>query len=289
MSNTSPALWRTVFSSLFQKRKNQNHTTPWGVENKRVPSTEFNCTELVTSGILELCYIVKILFLVLGHGRIVVDLNVICLHLLTSATLAFATAAAVLAAARQARGHHGVPRCHWVQGAWQEVPRAQHPGQAVRPAALHHIDDDDHNEQRHEGHGHAHQDLPAGHGQAKYGQGKYQEAKDEVKDGKPAVLGCAVPQPSGQPDGQPHERDGVPNCNAKNVEEEMAECNLKENIRENEKRLFLESAYWIKTPSPGSNFFTISSTLQNGKRGIDHQTKDNVLLFVFCLWMTIKS
>lgn len=199
------------------------------MENKSVPNTEYCCTKKVTTGILKLGYIVKILFLVLGHGRIVVDLYVLCIHLLTSAALALATAAAVLAAAREARGHHSVPWRHRVQGPRQEVPSAQHPGQLVRPATLHHIDDDDHNEQRHEGHGHAHQDLPAGHGQAKYGQRQHQEAKDEVKDGKPAVLGCAVSQPSGQPDGHPHEREGVPNCNAKNVEEEMAEGNL-ENI-----------------------------------------------------------
>lgn len=171
-------VFTTVLSSLPKKRKNHNHTTPWGAQNKRVPGAEFYCTEMVTSGILKLCYIVKILFLVFGHCRIVIDLHVLCLHFLTFATLA--AAAAAPAAEPCARGHHSVPWCHGVQGPWQEVPSTQHLGEAVWPAALHHIDDDDSDEQHHKGHGHAHQDLPAGHGQAEYGQGHHQEAKDEV-------------------------------------------------------------------------------------------------------------
>lgn len=139
------------------------------MQNKRVPCTEFYCTEMVTSGILKLCYVVKIL---------VIDLHVLCLLFLTFATLA--TAAAVLAAAPQARGHHSVPWCHRVQGPWQEVPSTQHLGEAVWPAALHQINDDDRDKQHHKGHSHAHQGLPAGHGQAEYGQGQHQEAKDEV-------------------------------------------------------------------------------------------------------------
>lgn len=91
---------------------------------------------------------------------------------------------------------------------------------------LHHVDDDDGDDQHYERYGDAHQHLPAGHGEAEHGHGHNQEAQDEIEGGKPAVLGRVVPEPSGQPNGQPHEGEWVPNQDPHYVEEEMAERNL---------------------------------------------------------------
>lgn len=97
-----------------------------------------------------------------------------------------------------------------MQGPGQKVPAAQEPGQEARAARLHHIDNDDKDNQHNDGHTDADQDLPASQRQAEYTQRQNQEAQEEIEGGKPAVFGRMVSQPSGQPDGHPREGDWIP-------------------------------------------------------------------------------
>lgn len=108
------------------------------------------------------------------------------------------------------RGQRSIPGRHGVQGPGQKVPAAEDLGQIAGAARLHHIDNDHKDNKHNDGHTDTNQDLPAGQRQAKYTQREHQEAQEEVEGSKPAVFGRMVPQPSGQPDGHPHERDWIP-------------------------------------------------------------------------------
>lgn len=157
--------------------------------------------------------------LVFRHGWIVVHLQALCailpnlFHLLLSIVAAFATftAAATAPATQAQRGRHRhVPRCHGVQRSWQEVPSAQDFGQEAWAAGLHDIYNDHKDDQCNDGHANANQNLPTGQRQAKDAEGQHQEAQEEVEGSEPTVFGGMVPQASGQPDGHPHEGDGIP-------------------------------------------------------------------------------
>lgn len=165
------------------------------------------------------------------QGRIVVHLHApFPRHFLVAALAAvgaLAAAAAASAAEAEHGGDQGVPGRQRVQRPRQEVPAAQHPGQVARPAGLHHVDHDHKDDQHHDGHAHAHHGDPAGHGQAEHGQGDDQEAQDEIEDGEPAVFGRAVPQPPSEPYRYSHEGDWVPDDDTHDIEEEMAESNLR--------------------------------------------------------------
>lgn len=132
------------------------------------------------------------------HGRIVVHLQTFFPHdflvVALAAVGALAAAAAASAAEAEHGRYHGVPRRQGAQRAGQEVPAAQALRQVPRPVRLHHVDDDHKDNQNDDGHADAHHGDPAGHGQAKHGQRDDQETQDEIEDGKPAVLRCAVTQ-----------------------------------------------------------------------------------------------
>lgn len=175
--------------------------------------------------------------LVFSHGRVIVHLQTwlpvradrFVLLLFLAALGALAAAAAVFAAEARGRGDDAVPRGQRVQGPGQKLPVAEELGQVAWAVRLHYVDNNRSDNYSNNRHANADQDLPTSHRQSKYGQGENQEDQDEVDDGKPAVFGGFVPQPSGQPDGQPHEGDWVPQYDAKDVEEEMAKCNLEKN------------------------------------------------------------
>lgn len=169
--------------------------------------------------ILKMCsFNSRLCILISWQGKIIVHLQTllavppdlfILIFVLTLAALA-AAAAAVFSTVAQGRGQHGVPGCHGVQGPGQKVPAAEDLGQVAGATRLHHIDNDHTDNQRNDGHADADQDLPSGQRQAEYSQRGRQEAQQEVEDGKPAVFGRMVPQPSGQPDGHPREGDWIP-------------------------------------------------------------------------------
>lgn len=174
--------------------------------------------------------------LVPRHGGVVVHLQTLpgLVHhllvlLLPAALAALAAAAAVFAAEAEGGGHHGIPRRQGAHGPRQEVPAAEAVGQEADAVGLHHVDDDHEDRQGDQWHADAHQDLPARHRQAEDGQREDQEAHKEVEGGEPAVLGGAVAEASRQPDGQPREGDGIPQQDAHDVEEEVAEGDLKRN------------------------------------------------------------
>lgn len=89
-------VFATVLSSLPEKRRIKilRHHEECRTSVFQVQSSI--AQRWLNQNILKLCYIVKILLLVLGHSGIVIDLHVLCLLFLTSATLA--TTAAVSAA-----------------------------------------------------------------------------------------------------------------------------------------------------------------------------------------------
>lgn len=97
-----------------------------------------------------------------------------------------------------------------MQGPGQKVPAAEDPGQEAGAARLHHIDNDHKDNQHNDGSADADQDLPASQREAKHSQRENQKAQDEVEGSEPAVFGRMVPQPSGQPDGNPCEGDWIP-------------------------------------------------------------------------------
>lgn len=173
--------------------------------------------------------------LVVRQGRVVVHLQAgfaappdHLLVLLLAALAALAAAAAVFPAEAEHGGHHSVPGRQRAHGPRQEFPGAEAFREEAGAARLHHVDDDDEDDQQDDGSADAQQDRPAGQRQAEHAQGEDQEAQDEVEAGKPAVFGCFVAKASGQPDGHPHERDGVPEQDPHDVEEEVAQCNLQQ-------------------------------------------------------------
>lgn len=123
------------------------------------------------------------------------------LLVLPAAAAALAAAAAVSSTEQSGFSHSSIPRFHGVERLRQKVPVAEEPGQEVRPSGLCHVDDDNNDDERNDWHAHPDQHLPASHRQAENSQGDDQEAQNEVEDSKPAILGCPVPQSSGQPDG----------------------------------------------------------------------------------------
>lgn len=137
-----------------------------------------------------------------------------------------AQAAAVLAAAGQQR-EQVIPGLQRVHPQRQEVPGLQLPRQDARAARLQDIEDHHHEDQEDDGHPHAHQHRPAGQREAEHGQRGQEEEEEQVEDGEPAVLGRDGAQSLGQADGQAGEGDRVPQNDARDVEEEVAQGDLK--------------------------------------------------------------
>lgn len=108
----------------------------------------------------------------------------------------------------------------------QEVPRLEPGGQTTGAVSLHHIHhgyEDGHSQERSPNTGHH---PPARQREAEHQRGQEQKAKEEVKDSEPAVLGGALAQDTSHPDWETQEGKRIPEQNAKDVEEEMAQSDL---------------------------------------------------------------
>lgn len=119
-----------------------------------------------------------------------------------------------------------VQRLHGAHPARQEVPRLELGGQATGTVSLHHIDHGDEDAHPQEWGPNAGHHSPAGHRQAQHQRRQQQEAQEQVEDGEPAVLGCALTQDTRHPDGEAQGGEGVPEQDAQDVEEEVAEGDL---------------------------------------------------------------
>lgn len=186
--------------------------------------------------------------LIIGECRVVIHpqtLSVILAGLLLILTLSALTALAAAAAARTAevKGwcHQAVPWRQWAKRPGQEVPASQQLRQELRAMWLQDVDDHDAQDEHHNGHTHADQDLPAGDGQAEHGEWDDEKAQNQVDNGKPAVFGCVVAQALSQADGHACERDGIPEDDPKNVEEEVAQGYLESGLHTIQYNLLLET------------------------------------------------
>lgn len=167
-----------------------------------------------------------LIFHLLGctHRRVII--HSFCLR----AVSAVRNLAAFAAAAAFGRKHpdHFVPGLQRVSPQREEVPGSQHRRQTRGLPLLQHIyhnDDDQHGQQ---GRSHADQHPPACQGEAEDEQGEEEEAADDVDHSKPAVGGSDVAQGFSHPDGEPSEGDGVPQDDARDVEQEVYEGDLGE-------------------------------------------------------------
>lgn len=130
-------------------------------------------------------------------------------------------------AVRRRPGDQPVQRFEGAHPARQEVPRLELGGQAAGAASLHHVhhdDEDAHPQERGPDAGHH---PPAGQREAEHQRRQQQEAEEEVEDGEPAVLGRALAQDARHPDGETQGGEGVPEQDAQDVEEEVAEGDLR--------------------------------------------------------------
>lgn len=99
---------------------------------------------------------------------------------------------------------------------------------------MQHPEAQDQEHQQNDGDTHAHQHWPACQGQAEHCQWGQEEEEDEVEDCEPAILGRDVAQAFSQTDGQAGEWNWVPQQYSRDVEEEMAQGNLKQRGEEEE-------------------------------------------------------
>lgn len=119
---------------------------------------------------------------------------------------------------------------HWLQRmhpSGEEVPALQFLWQVVWASGLKAVDEADENQDPCKGSSYSHHDLPPSHGEPEDQRRQKEETNDQVEHCEPAVLGGALPKGLGHADGQACARDGVPQEDTKDVEEEMAESNLK--------------------------------------------------------------
>jgi len=135
-------------------------------------------------------------------------------------------AAAAVGAAERGAGDEPVEGLQRVHPGGEEVPGLQPFGQAAGAARLQRVHQPHEEEEAEEGCAHPHQRLPARHGDAEDEGGQQEEADEEVQHGEPAVLGRALAQRLGHADGQAGEGQRVPQQDAGDVEEEVAEGNL---------------------------------------------------------------
>lgn len=141
-----------------------------------------------------------------------------------------ADAAAAAATSLEAGGGQGddvVPGFQGMHAQGQEIPVPELQRQDARAAGLQHPDAHDQEHQQDDGHAHAHQHWPARQRQAEHRQRGQEEEEDEVEDREPAILGRDVAQAFSQTDGQSGEWDWVPQQDSGDVEEKMAQGNLK--------------------------------------------------------------
>ena len=129
-------------------------------------------------------------------------------------------------AARRRLDDAAVQRLEGAHPRRQEVPALERGGQVARAARLQHVDGGDEGGHAQQGGGHAHQGAPAGQRQPQHQGGQQQEGQQQVEHGEPAVLGGALAQRAGHADGQPGGRDGVPQQDAQDVEEQVAQGDL---------------------------------------------------------------
>lgn len=106
----------------------------------------------------------------------------------------FATAAAISATGDAHGGYDFIPGPQGVHPARKEVPIPKLLGEQVWLLLLQKVDGEHEDQGRKDGDGHSHQVGPTGHRKAKHGQRDQEEAGEEVKNGKPSVLGGDVPQ-----------------------------------------------------------------------------------------------
>lgn len=145
--------------------------------------------------------------------RVVIHLQalLILLFLVYFCLLAtLAAAAAVFSTEAHHPGDNAVPWFEWVQWPGKEVPVAQHRKQETRTSWLHDVH---HNHKNHQGyyrHANPYEDLPAGDGEPQNCQRHNKEARKQVDEGKPAILGRTVTQCFSQPDRHTCKRNWVP-------------------------------------------------------------------------------
>lgn len=72
----------------------------------------------------------------------------------------------------------------------------------------------------------SHHHAPPCHGQTEDDGREQKEAQDEVEDGEPAVRCRLLSQEPGHADGQAGERQGVPQEDAQDIEEEVTQGDL---------------------------------------------------------------
>lgn len=134
---------------------------------------------------------------------------------------------------------------------------------------LHNINYNHSNKQSKQGKANTQKDWPACQWQTKYKQRQKKEADEKIKYSKPSVLGCYVPQSLAHPYWEPGERQRVKQNYPRDIEEKVAQGNLKEKKKKKFEKFAPTNAFkcsclhnnnfqwcWLHSvPSPAPHFF----------------------------------
>lgn len=138
---------------------------------------------------------------------------------------------AAFAAPAAARGHgcdFSVPGFKRPSPQRQEVPRAQTWRKSLWKARLQKVDSEDRDDEKHYRDEDGEESGQAGERQTEHQERDEEEAEQDVEHCEPAILGSHITQRLCHDDGDAHERQDVPQDDARDIEEQMDQSDLKE-------------------------------------------------------------